>query len=180
MQKHRVLTRWIQKAFERHFIRTYSCCIQIVPAKVCLYDSTPGNLKMQLKVAVNLWRTLSNSSEKSSLKTNLIRLKLCYCSLPTHKMHFNNSMQHDWTNRCIKSSSQTLCAGTATWKSLQSETVPSWKQRALSADRLPPTISVNANDGSLDFRGRVWPQTCQPSGNTRGSQHNRGDKTPWD
>lgn len=67
------LTRWIQNAFERHFIRTYSCCIQIVWVKVCLYNSTPGNINIQLRVAVNLWHTLSNSSDKGSLKTYLIK-----------------------------------------------------------------------------------------------------------
>lgn len=53
------LTRWIQNAFERNFIRTHSCCIQIVSAKACLYNLTTGNLTMQLSSTVNIWQALS-------------------------------------------------------------------------------------------------------------------------
>lgn len=53
------LTRWIQNAFERNFICTYSCCIQIVSGKACLYNLTIGNLTMQLSSSVNIWQALS-------------------------------------------------------------------------------------------------------------------------
>ena len=90
MQKYRGFTRWIPNAFERHFIRTYSCCIQIVLVEVCLCDSTPGNFNIQLRAPVNPWHTLSNSSDTVALKTNLIKQMLW-----SQEICFNNNMQHD-------------------------------------------------------------------------------------
>lgn len=138
MQKYRQLTRWIQNAFERHFIRTYSCCIQIVSVKVCVYDSTRGNLNIQLRVPVNPWHTLSTSFDTGSLKTNVSKqAKLWSFSLSTHKIYLNKNTQHDLKDKFYK-----LCAaehlnqhcnlnvfaerGTITIRILETESTVSW------------------------------------------------------
>lgn len=161
MQKYRGLTRWILNAFERHFIRTYSCCIQIVLVKVCLRDSTPGNFNIQLRAPVNPWHTLSNSSDTVALKTNLIKQMLW-----SLKIYFNNNMQHDL--RQIYTNIFTACLNMRDNNSSffpESEIIPfvSWKQRALSelTDCLSLSLSVNANDGSLDSGERYRPRKRQ-------------------
>lgn len=51
--------RWIQNTLGRHLICTYSCCIQIISVRACLYNLTQGSLNILLKVPENPWHILS-------------------------------------------------------------------------------------------------------------------------
>lgn len=179
MQKYRRLTRWIQNAFERHFIRTYPCCIQMISGKVCLYDSALGNLNIQLRMPVNPWHTFSNSSDTRSLKTNLIK-QICYhFFLLTHIIYLNNNMQHD--RACLLKHFTNLehlniWTNTATAICFQIAARHCLNLGNRKLCQLTQSLTLKASDGSLISGERYWPWKQQAPGNTRG---NRWDNILW-
>lgn len=132
-------TRWIQNALGRNLICTYSCCIQIISVRACLYNVTQGSLNILLKVPGNLWHILSNVA-LPQIRWKQSRSNQLRQTLPDN----TQNVPHGYTRWVL-----------ATWKTYWDGEAEQFTSN-FEAESTVSRLSANSNDGNLQSWETWW------------------------